>query len=100
MIPQESPRNGSSVDIQPTGRPAIRGVEIDLPGCSYNPEAEQHQDALAEAVAAEMAKVYAKEHLPLPNKRFNHMPEPDELTALLVRKYIFFQAAQVTFVDV
>lgn len=66
------------------GRPAIRGVEIDLPGCSYNPDAEQHQDALAEAVAAEMAKVYAKEHLPLPNKRFNHMPEPDELTALLV----------------
>ncbi len=59
-------------------------MEIDLPGCSYNPDAEQHQDALAEAVAAEMAKVYAKEHLPLPNKRFNHMPEPDELTALLV----------------
>lgn len=35
-----------------------------------------------------MAKVYAKEHMPLPNKRFNHMPEPDELTALLVSMLI------------
>lgn len=65
-------------------RPKIKGVEVDMPGCSFNPEEEQHQDAIAEAVAAEMAKVYAKEHLPDRNLRFNHMPPPDELTALLV----------------
>lgn len=39
---------------------------------------------MAEAVAAEMAKVYAHEHLPAPNRVFNHMPDPDELDALLV----------------
>ena len=66
------------------GPSMIQGVEVDLPGCSFNPEEEQHQDALAEAVAAELGKIYAKEHLPAPNARFNHMPEPDELTALLV----------------
>lgn len=71
--------------VPPEGQRKIRSVEVDLPGCSFNPEEEQHQDALAEAVAAEMTKVYAKEHLPLPNRRFNHLPPPDELTALLVR---------------
>ena len=29
-------------------------------GCSYNPDREQHQDAVALAVAAEMQKVYKK----------------------------------------
>lgn len=43
-----------------TARPAIPAVEVDLPGCSYNPDQEQHQDAIALAVATEMQKVYKK----------------------------------------
>ena len=66
------------------GGKLIKGVEVDVAGCSFNPDSEQHQDAIAEAVAIEMAKVYAHEHIPAPNKVFNHMPDPDELEALLV----------------
>ena len=62
----------------------MQAVEIDRPGCSYNPDAEQHQDAVAEAVAAEMSKIYANEHNPRPPRVFNHMPDLGELHALLV----------------
>ena len=62
----------------------IKAVEVDIPGCSFNPDLEQHQDAVAEAVAAEMAKVYALEHAPKSKLVFNHMPEADELETLLV----------------
>ena len=34
----------------------IPAVEVDAAGCSYNPDAEQHQDAVGAAVAAELAK--------------------------------------------
>uniref|UniRef100_A0A0D6QX46 Ribosome biogenesis protein NOP53 n=1 Tax=Araucaria cunninghamii TaxID=56994 RepID=A0A0D6QX46_ARACU len=44
----------------------IPAVEVDLPGCSYNPPFEAHQDALAVAVAGEMQKVYRKELEPQP----------------------------------
>ncbi|GLJ14907.1 hypothetical protein SUGI_0242640 [Cryptomeria japonica] len=44
----------------------IPAVEVDLPGCSYNPPFEAHQDALAVAVAEEMQKVYKKELEPPP----------------------------------
>lgn len=57
---------------------------MDIPGCSFNPDLEQHQEAVAEAVAAEMTKMYAREHMPKSKKVFNHMPEVDELEALLV----------------
>ena len=61
-------------------------MEIDAPGCSFNPDLEQHQDTVAEAVAAEMSKLYAKEHEPKPLKIFNHMPEMGALEALLVSR--------------
>ena len=61
----------------------VKAVEIDAPGCSYNPDPEDHQDAVAEAVAAEMSKQYAEEMLPKPMKVLR-MPEIDELDALLV----------------
>eukprot|EP00250_Pteridium_aquilinum_P015216 c22453_g1_i1 orf=418-1587(-) len=41
-------------------------VEIDVPGCSYNPSFEDHQEALGLAVAQEMQKVYKKELEPPP----------------------------------
>jgi nucleolar protein 53 len=50
--PSKRPRTGPR-------RPAP-ALEIDLPGCSFNPDVEQHQDAMAVAVAAEMRKVYKK----------------------------------------
>jgi hypothetical protein len=62
----------------------IKAVEVDIPGCSFNPDLEQHQDAVAEAVAAEMTKIYAREHMPKSKKLFNHMPAVDELETLLV----------------
>lgn len=40
-------------------------VAIDAAGCSLNPDHEAHQEALAEAVAAEMRKQYDKELLPV-----------------------------------
>lgn len=42
-------------------RPQIAAVEVDPAGCSYNPDREHHQDAIAEAVAAEMQREIARE---------------------------------------
>jgi Nop53 (60S ribosomal biogenesis) len=39
---------------------------VDQPGCSYNPDAGQHQEAVAEAVAAEVQKQLAAELAPKP----------------------------------
>ncbi|KAI4383941.1 hypothetical protein MLD38_009719 [Melastoma candidum] len=44
----------------------IPAVEVEPPGCSFNPEVESHQDALAQAVADEMQKVYRDELAPEP----------------------------------
>ncbi|CAI0415581.1 unnamed protein product [Linum tenue] len=44
----------------------IPAVEVDPPGCSYNPNFEAHQDSLAKAVAEEMQKVYQSELGPQP----------------------------------
>ncbi|KAI4385628.1 hypothetical protein MLD38_003629 [Melastoma candidum] len=49
--------------LKPTVIPA---VEVEPPGCSFNPEVESHQDALAQAVADEMQKVYKDELGPEP----------------------------------
>ena len=57
---------------------------MDAPGCSFNPDLEQHQDSVAEAVAAEMSKVYAKEHETKPLRVFNHIPDLGALETLLV----------------
>lgn len=48
---------------KPTHIPA---VEVDPPGCSFNPTHESHQDTLATAVAEEMIKVYRNELGPEP----------------------------------
>ncbi|KAH9314731.1 hypothetical protein KI387_023358, partial [Taxus chinensis] len=52
-------------------KPVIPAVEVDLPGCSYNPPFEAHQDALAVAVAEEMQKLYKKELQPPPLPSFS-----------------------------
>jgi nucleolar protein 53 len=62
-------------------------VEIDAAGCSLNPDFEAHQEALAEAVAAEMRKQYDKELLPVaPPKTvaWEDYEHRDELERLLV----------------
>ncbi|KAI3992793.1 hypothetical protein MKX01_021754 [Papaver californicum] len=44
----------------------IPAVEIEPPGCSFNPSFEDHQDSLAVAVAEEMQKIYKSELGPQP----------------------------------
>lgn len=44
----------------------IPAVEVEPPGCSFNPSFESHQDSLAQAVAEEMQKVYKNELGPQP----------------------------------
>ncbi|KAK8916266.1 hypothetical protein KSP39_PZI022765 [Platanthera zijinensis] len=44
----------------------IPAVEVEPPGCSFNPPFEAHQDSLAEAVADEMQKIYRDELGPQP----------------------------------
>eukprot|EP00249_Psilotum_nudum_P015239 c25219_g1_i1 orf=427-1674(-) len=45
------------------------GVEIDAPGCSYNPSFNDHQEALGVAAAREMQKIYQKDLEPPPIPR-------------------------------
>ncbi|PON83231.1 Ribosome biogenesis protein Nop53/GLTSCR [Trema orientale] len=53
--------------VKKIARPSIiPAVEVDPPGCSYNPTFDSHQDVLASAVAEEMQKVYKKELGPQP----------------------------------
>jgi hypothetical protein len=64
----------------------VPAVEVDAPGCSFNPEKEAHQDALAAAVAAEYKKQLADELAPKAPSQFapaGYKPQ-DELEALLV----------------
>lgn len=51
-----------SADVK--NRPMIAAVEVDPAGCSYNPDYEQHQDAVAVAVAAENLKLIDRELQP------------------------------------
>ncbi|KAA8534003.1 hypothetical protein F0562_031520 [Nyssa sinensis] len=44
----------------------IPAVEVEPPGCSFNPSFESHQDSLARAVADEMQKIYRNELGPQP----------------------------------
>lgn len=44
----------------------IPAVEVEPPGCSFNPTKESHQDSLASAVAVEMQKMYQNELGPKP----------------------------------
>ncbi|MED6161769.1 hypothetical protein PIB30_063876 [Stylosanthes scabra] len=44
----------------------IPAVEVDPPGCSFNPAYESHRDVLACAVAQEMQKIYKDELGPAP----------------------------------
>ncbi|CAM0958336.1 unnamed protein product [Alopecurus aequalis] len=41
-------------------------VEVEPPGCSFNPKSDDHQNSLAQAVADEMRKIYTKELGPKP----------------------------------
>lgn len=51
-----------SADVK--NRPRIAAVEVDPAGCSYNPDYEQHQDAVVVAVAAENIKLIDRELQP------------------------------------
>ena len=42
-------------------RPQMAAVDVEPAGCSYNPDYEQHQDALAAAVAVEVGAQLARD---------------------------------------
>ncbi|KQK07592.1 ribosome biogenesis protein NOP53 [Brachypodium distachyon] len=56
---QRLKKNRSTTSVFPA-------VEVEPPGCSFNPDKEDHQDSLAQAVANEMTKIYTKELGPKP----------------------------------
>lgn len=63
----------------------IKAVAIDPAGCSYNPDAELHQEAVAQAVASEMQKVHRQDLQPSKIPQFVSYPlETDELALLQV----------------
>lgn len=64
----------------------IRPVEIDDPGCSYNPDREQHEAIVAHAVAVEVQKnIEAEMHMKAPPKRVDWQPDTDPLLEYQVR---------------
>ena len=66
-------------------KPAAKAVEVDAAGCSYNPDIEHHQEALSQAVATEMQKIYKHDMQPRSVPRFvDYQPETDELALLQV----------------
>ena len=66
-------------------KPATNAVEVDAAGCSYNPDVEHHQEALSQAVAKEMQKIYNHDMQPRSVPRFvDYQPETDELALLQV----------------
>lgn len=68
-----NPCNDNDQGVQPkkvrNSEPVAAIVEVDAPGCSYNPRFEDHQEAIGLAVADEMRKVYQKELEPPPIPR-------------------------------
>lgn len=63
----------------------IAPVEVDAPGCSYNPDRAQHQEAVARAVAEENAKLIDAElQAQPPPKHVDWHPETDPMMAFQV----------------
>ena len=83
------PRSSGGGAAAPVVARRIKAVEVDLAGCSYNPDPEAHQDALAVLVGAEMKRVLKRELAPLPPPRVVDVTDGggdfDELAELQVR---------------
>lgn len=61
-------------------------MEVDAPGCSYNPDREQHEEIVAAAVAEEMQKgLEAEMRGKGPPKFVSWQPEADPMLQLQVR---------------
>ena len=61
-------------------------MEVDAPGCSYNPDKEHHEDIIAAAVAEEIQKgINAGMRAKGPPKHVSWQPEVDPLLQLQVR---------------
>ena len=66
----------------------IAPVEVDAPGCSYNPDRAQHQEAVARAVAEENAKLIDAElQAQPPPKHVDWQPETDPMMAFQARRW-------------
>ncbi|CAI7828591.1 unnamed protein product, partial [Closterium sp. NIES-53] len=57
---------------------SIPAVEIDAPGCSFNPSVEEHQDAIAVAVAEELKESYQAVLAPTPPQLMVSRAEEEE----------------------
>ena len=65
-------------------------MEVDAPGCSFNPDRGQHQDAVAAAVAAEVRKALQRDLAAQPPPRtVDWQPETDPLALLQARRELF-----------
>ncbi|XP_011622639.1 uncharacterized protein At2g40430 [Amborella trichopoda] len=71
-------KEGDTKAKKKSKRSVIPAVEIEPPGCSFNPSTDDHQDSLAVAVADEMQKVYRAELGPQPVPRRVHGTKIDE----------------------
>ena len=68
----------------------VAAVEVDAPGCSFNPDRGQHQDAVAAAVAAEVRKALQRDLAAQPPPRtVDWQPETDPLALLQARGELF-----------
>ena len=60
-------------------------MEVDAPGCSYNPDREHHEEIVAAAVAEELQKgLDAEMRSKGPPKRVSWQPEADPVLQLQV----------------
>ncbi|XP_042479521.1 ribosome biogenesis protein NOP53 [Macadamia integrifolia] len=79
MVDLWSEKAGDDAEAKRKSKPSlIPAVEVEPPGCSYNPSVEDHQDSLAQAVAAEMQKLYRNELGPEPVPLTVHGEPVDE----------------------
>ncbi|GBG67255.1 hypothetical protein CBR_g88544 [Chara braunii] len=63
-IPEDEDTKRKRTKKKKNSKPACPAVEVCLPGCSYNPTFNDHQDALGEAVALEMKAIYERDMQP------------------------------------
>eukprot|EP00271_Cylindrocystis_brebissonii_P014630 TRINITY_DN36057_c0_g1_i1.p1 TRINITY_DN36057_c0_g1~~TRINITY_DN36057_c0_g1_i1.p1 ORF type:complete len:451 (-),score=126.26 TRINITY_DN36057_c0_g1_i1:284-1636(-) len=83
---RQQPR--AEISQQERRHPAAPAVEVDAPGCSFNPTFADHQDALGEAVAQEMWQHYERELRPV--APLIHMPPDAERPAVLDEEDLYF----------
>ncbi|GJP81719.1 hypothetical protein CLOP_g11856 [Closterium sp. NIES-67] len=84
---------GGKEDLNKPGA-AIPAVEIDAPGCSFNPSIEEHQDAIAVAVADELKESYQAALAPTPPQLLVTRAEEEEARMQEAADFFLTQAEE------